>query len=102
MWTVERFVPLAFEEFGRMGGHAEALMHEVAEEEAARRDHLMHLPYDGPDVRRYKQVILASWRQRMSIAINCVHAMLILERNNLSSEHRGIRLPSPKHILNRY
>ena len=101
MRSVGRFVPLGMEEFGRLGRHMQARMHEVAEVATPHRQHLCHLPDDSPQARRFLQMLLKDWRQRLSITVNLMHAIIILERSTRSTPQRGDRAPAPAHILHR-
>ena len=48
------------------------------------------------------QLKLKDWRQRLAIAINLMHAVMVLERTSRSTQICGDRNPPPSHILDRY
>ena len=100
--TVHRFSPLAAEEFGRLGAHAQAFLHEMATACAANRCFLHHLADDSPAIKAFVQLKLKDWRQRLAIAINLMHAVMVLERTSRSTQICGDRNPPPSHILDRY
>ena len=57
----------------------------------------MHLPDDSPTVKRFLQQKLKNWRQRISLAVNCIHALILQQRAAASLQ--GRRQPPPQHLL---
>ena len=101
MRELHRLVPLVVEEFGRLGDHAEAFLHEMAQAATANRSHLQHLPDDHPALTVYLQKKLNNWRQRISSAVNCIHAVFLKERLTKTTERCGERHPLPNNIMQR-
>ena len=97
--SVHRFVPFAVEEFGRLGDHAEAFLFEMAKAATASRSHLLHLPDDSPQMRFFLQQKLKDWRQRISLAINCTHALVIQQRACSATSRGGRRQPPPHNLF---
>jgi hypothetical protein len=60
-----RFIPFAVTEFGPLGGHATALLTELAKQASASKG--MHVGK-----------LLASWRRKVSLAVHVAHADTIL------------------------
>ena len=100
--AAHRFVPFAVEEFGRLGEHAKALLFELAKAAVSGRNTLLHLPDDAPPVRRLLQAKLRAWRQRLSIAVHCIQAVLVLERYPRGPLMDAQRSPPASHLLRRY
>ena len=97
--SVHRFIPLfAVEEFGRLGDHAEAFLFEMATAATNNRTHLQYLPADSPQAKFFLQQKLKNWRQRVSLATNCIHAA-VLQQRACRNPRLGHRQPPPHNLL---
>jgi hypothetical protein len=97
--SVHRFVPFAVEEFGRIGDHAEAFLFEMAKAATVGRSHLLHMPDDSPPKRFFLKQKLKNWRQRISLAVNCAHALVLQRRACPAASRGGRRLPPPHNLF---
>ena len=97
--SVHRFIPFAVEEFGRLGDHAEAFLYEMAKAATTSRGHLLHLPDDSPQAKHFLQQKLKNWRQRFSLAVNCVHAAFVRRLGCAEKTRWGRRQPPPQNLL---
>jgi hypothetical protein len=74
-----RFIPFAVTEFGTLGGHATAVLTELAKQVAASKG--MHVGK-----------LLASWRRKVSLAVHVAHADKVLRA--LSAAADGVEAAS--------
>jgi hypothetical protein len=96
--SVHRFIPFAVEEFGRLGDHAEAFLYEMAVAATTNRTHMQHLPDDSPPAKHFLQQKLKNWRQRISLAVNGMHAVSVQERA-CGAARQGTRQPPPHNLF---